>query len=560
MTGAVRVVAPSRLHFGLLALGPEHPKQFGGCGLMVQAPGIALDLRRHREPCVVGCAADVLQRRARRVLADLGAAGIDVNVRVRLDAAADEHVGLGTGTQLTLALVAGVRRLAGQTADTSTLARLSGRAQRSAIGLHGFVNGGLLVDDGKGPNDPFSPLLVRHDFPEDWPVVLVRLALPLGLHGTPEREAFADRLTITLDDSQRLRRLLMVELMPAVKTRDYRTFANAVYRFNRMVGSSFAQVQGGDYAHPLLVEIVDYCRGERIAGLGQSSWGPTLFFIGDALNRGQDWARRVGEEFGLPDEAFTITRAANRGALITAAAPRLLVSVRDLDEARAAWQGGADILDLKEPNRGSLGMVDSAVARTIVAGLRREGCRLPITMALGELADAEHVMERLELPRGLWLAKAGFAGVRESDWRSRFAALARRCRDRCPLIPASYADWQRAGAPSPHELLALAKQHASPFLLLDTWMKDRPLGEWLPTSEMSELLASAEAAGVDVALAGSLGGESLSSLARLNAAALAVFAVRGAACANGNRHGGVVAERVANLKAVLAGNAAWAER
>ncbi|MES1213307.1 MAG: (5-formylfuran-3-yl)methyl phosphate synthase, partial [Singulisphaera sp.] len=45
----------------------------------------------------------------------------------------------------------------------------------------------------------------------------------------------------------------------------------------------------------------------------------------------------------------------------------LLVSVRDANEARDALLGGADLIDLKEPTRGSLGRVDSAMIGEVVA-------------------------------------------------------------------------------------------------------------------------------------------------------------------------------------------------
>ncbi len=38
----LRIRTASRLHFGLLGWGPQAPRQFGGIGLMIEAPGIEL--------------------------------------------------------------------------------------------------------------------------------------------------------------------------------------------------------------------------------------------------------------------------------------------------------------------------------------------------------------------------------------------------------------------------------------------------------------------------------------------------------------------------------------
>ena len=46
---------------------------------------------------------------------------------------------------------------------------------------------------------------------------------------------------------------------------------------------------------------------------------------------------------------------------------RLLVSVRSAEEVSAALAGGADIIDAKEPARGSLGRVTPAVLSAIAA-------------------------------------------------------------------------------------------------------------------------------------------------------------------------------------------------
>src|SRR4051794_19352028 len=45
MTG-LRLQTPSRLHFGLLSWGSESSRQFGGVGLMIDAPGLEI----HAEP------------------------------------------------------------------------------------------------------------------------------------------------------------------------------------------------------------------------------------------------------------------------------------------------------------------------------------------------------------------------------------------------------------------------------------------------------------------------------------------------------------------------------
>src|SRR5262249_43175143 len=89
---------------------------------------------------------------------------------------------------------------------------------------------------------------------------------------------------------------------------------------------------------------------------------------------------------------------------------QLLVSVSDAAEARAAVDGGADIIDAKNPFIGALG----AVRPDVLSEIRRavDSSRL-VTAALGD-ADASNVVEELArelVVRGARLVKVGFAGV-----------------------------------------------------------------------------------------------------------------------------------------------------
>jgi uncharacterized protein (UPF0264 family) len=218
----------------------------------------------------------------------------------------------------------------------------------------------------------------------------------------------------------------------------------------------------------------------------------------------------------------------------------LLVSVRSGAEARAALEGGATLIDVKEPDHGPLGRASDAVIGEVVAAV---GARRPVSAALGELLD-----ERGDaLPAGVSFVKWGLAGYAASAaWRTALAAW----RGRGPAVVAvAYADWQCARAPAVEDVLAFAAQ-TSGVLLLDTHCKDaaphrpRPtLLDWLPVAEIEVLCVRCRAVGVRVALAGSLGP---AEIAQLSPARPDWFAVRGAAC-EGGRDGVVSTRKVQAL-------------
>lgn len=228
-------------------------------------------------------------------------------------------------------------------------------------------------------------------------------------------------------------------------------------------------------------------------------------------------------------------------------APRLLVSVRSAEEAREALRGGADILDLKEPARGSLGMAPLKEVRDVAA--LAEG-RVPVTAALGELCDWLEMAEVPALPK-LAYVKLGLAGmVERSDWqaewlrvRSRFEEAAERPHG---WVAVAYADAACAGSPDVEEVLDAAVTTGCRGVLIDTCSKSAgPLLAHVAVEELTCFAERVRDAGLFLALAGRLSADDLSQLRHVSAD---IVAIRSAACSGNDRSGRVTAARVAAFK------------
>src|SRR5262245_30687842 len=102
--------------------------------------------------------------------------------------------------------------------------------------------------------------------------------------------------------------------------------------------------------------------------------------------------------------------------------PGLLVSVRDAAEAAIALAGGAALIDVKDPDRGSLG---AAPAATVADVLDAVNGRAPVSAALGELADWPGAPGPPHIDR-LAFVKWGLAGCRDQDWLTRLLGLRQR--------------------------------------------------------------------------------------------------------------------------------------
>jgi beta-RFAP synthase len=322
----IRVQAPSRLHFGLFVFGQNRSatddgllaaRQFGSVGMMLERPGVVLTARPANAWSAQGPSAERVLTVARRWAELMDTHRIKPQSLV-VECCAPEHVGLGTGTQISLAVAKALSIAAGlEDLVSGELTRHLGRGRRSALGTHGFNRGGFLVDGGKRSSDGVAPLIVRREVPADWHFLLVLLPLEKGLHG--EREAAAFRRLEERPESQaltdRLCRLVLLGMLPALEEKDLESFGEAVYEFNACVGDAFAPVQSGRYAHPAIGELIAFLRQEGVRGVGQSSWGPAVFAI-SGREETSALARLVRKRFGLNDTQIMITQACNGGAVV----------------------------------------------------------------------------------------------------------------------------------------------------------------------------------------------------------------------------------------------------
>jgi beta-ribofuranosylaminobenzene 5'-phosphate synthase len=327
----IRLVTASRLHFGLLNgataeaasahKGHLPVRQFGGVGLMVREPGLCLTAQPAADWSAEGPLTERVLAFAGRVAETLRAEGKRPPQphHFVIEKAAPEHAGLGIGTQLGLAVARVLT--AGLDATAADLARWSGRGARSALGAHGFAQGGFLVEAGKAGTEVLAPLVARLAFPEDWPLLLVLPARLQGLHGLREVEAFRQLAAqpAVKRRTDALCRLVLLGLLPALAERDLSAFGEALYEFNRLVGEMFQPIQGGVYAHPGSAAMVSFLRRLGIRGVGQSSWGPTLFAVTADTGQAAAMAEKLRREFGLAPAEVLITTAANEGARLTSA-------------------------------------------------------------------------------------------------------------------------------------------------------------------------------------------------------------------------------------------------
>jgi len=223
---------------------------------------------------------------------------------------------------------------------------------------------------------------------------------------------------------------------------------------------------------------------------------------------------------------------------------RLLVSVRSGEEANAAVLGGADLIDVKEPNLGALGPASPAVWQEVAD---RIPSHMGLSVAAGELVDYDE-QTLSEVPSRVSLVKFGLAHCAERLWHSDLQRMSQQFSQHCRLVAVIYADAQGCGAPSPIDIVEAAIDLKCGAILVDTWLKDGSgLLDHADVAEIGQWFQSARQAGMMTVVAGSITAATLPDVLLTNPD---VVAVRGAACA-GPREGRVNVDRVSRLKRAL---------
>lgn len=311
----------ARLHLGQLDLNGSLGRLYGGLGLAIEEPQLEITAERKNTLFFVNSTGEEqrVERITSKYLQYYGLPG----VKIELVRSLPSHSGLGSGTQLSLALGFAITRVYGLQPTLTELAGITDReSSRSGIGVAAFEYGGFLIDGGKPvgktmleDNNEVPPILARISFPEDWMIILALPYKKEKMYGSKEERAFNSLSPMAAEMSGSICRLLLMKLLPSLIEKDMKSFGQAVTDIQKHVGDYFAPAQGGQYASAQGSEIANFLSSLGVTGIGQSSWGPTIYgfikkenqvellektrrFMGD---QGQVWTtsgRNKGADFG----------------------------------------------------------------------------------------------------------------------------------------------------------------------------------------------------------------------------------------------------------------------
>lgn len=301
-------------------------RRFGSIGLALDQPRIVLEVSPSHRLRIEGNEEGRIEGFAKRFLERYRVRG---GARIVLKETIPPHVGLGSGTQLALAVASSLAKLFAIETSVRELASVMGRGQRSGIGVAAFESGGFIADGGKAldpkPQTPDPkllnsppPIVFHHPFPEDWIFVVVTPETNRGLSGEREEEAFRRLKAPPSKEVGTLCRLLVMKMLPALIEKDPISFGSALTEIQKIVGRWFRAVQGGTYANQLLTGILKQMARSGAVGVGQSSWGPTVYGLACGREKAEaleDDVRRYIKRKKIEASIFQ-AQANNHGAQI----------------------------------------------------------------------------------------------------------------------------------------------------------------------------------------------------------------------------------------------------
>lgn len=316
----VTVSTGSRLHFGFINLSLTLDRLYGGIGAAIDTPETSVTV----EPATqLSCSHSMLETYAKHAIRHLDLPGANIT----LNSAPPRHAGLGSGTQLALAIYTALARSHDIEPNTRTAAPALDRGGRSGVGVATFDAGGFIIDAGHSVdrftidrpargNWTVPAVITRKPIPDDWRFVLV---LPDAKHGPsgPVEDSQLRSVIETADAgiTNQISVLLTTKLLPAIANEDRKEFGRAITEIGRLNGIWYADEQGGIYRPPIGSIIDELSDQPLFDGIGQSSWGPTVYGLTDSdrAESAESAAKRALQAINI-DGQVMIATPRNTGA------------------------------------------------------------------------------------------------------------------------------------------------------------------------------------------------------------------------------------------------------
>lgn len=316
---AVHVLTSARLHLGFFDLNGNLGRKFGSIGVSLEDPLTEIKAWVSDDVDVIGQGYPRAVNMAKQIIEAVGLRQTSKGRGITMEflSCIPEHAGLGSGTQLSIAVGSALNSLYQLNLSIEQIASMTQRGARSGIGLGTFEHGGVIVDGGRGPNTRIPPMLAHANFPENWRIILIHDYQHQGVHGEQEKTAFKTLPVFPEQLAADLCRRILMQAMPALHEQDLVTFGAAIRALQEATGDYFSPIQGGRYASESVTQVMNWCAEQKLDCYGQSSWGPTGFIILADSEQATTRLTQLEQQFShCRSLAFRLTKGRNKGGFV----------------------------------------------------------------------------------------------------------------------------------------------------------------------------------------------------------------------------------------------------
>ncbi|MCK4687658.1 MAG: hypothetical protein KAT66_05985, partial [Candidatus Lokiarchaeota archaeon] len=293
---SIKITTPCRIHLSLIDENGYTGRVDGGIGLMLDRPNVILEVSNSADEFKIEChryyreSVHVINEKASRIFKAFNIN--NKNYHFKLKRYYPSHVGLGSKTQLSLAIAFAITRLKGlNNISLQELTKLVERGGTSGIGWRGFETGGFILDGGhefgKGKEkETFLPssastsanpalTISRYNIPNNWRFVLVIPNVKKGAFGDEEVSIFKNHAPIPRNEVNEVSHQIIMKILPALIKNDLKCFGEGLKRI-QSIGFKKIEIS---LQHDIVKDLLKFFDEYGLKAYGMSSFGPSVIGI-----------------------------------------------------------------------------------------------------------------------------------------------------------------------------------------------------------------------------------------------------------------------------------------
>ncbi|MFO7796418.1 MAG: beta-ribofuranosylaminobenzene 5'-phosphate synthase [Promethearchaeati archaeon] len=300
----IRIITPSRIHLSLIDENGYTGRVDGGIGLMLDKPNVVFEATNSAKEFKIEAhryyreSIEVINEKASKVFKTLDIS--NKNFHFYLKQYYPSHVGLGSKTQLSLAIASAIAKLKDLDISHKSLTNIVGRGGTSGIGWRGFKTGGFILDGGHDfglgkEKETFLPssasssadpalTIFRYDIPEHWRFVLVIPNVSKGAYGDEEVSIFQKHTPIPKEEVNEVSHQILMKIIPGILKNNLTVFGEGLKRI-QSIGFKKIEISLQD---KIVKDLLNFMGEFGVKAYGMSSFGPSVVGITESDSEAEE--------------------------------------------------------------------------------------------------------------------------------------------------------------------------------------------------------------------------------------------------------------------------------